>query len=300
MPDLRTDSGQNTTGTIESDPAGGKSVRGVVDVGVETLEIASNSDRARIVTLLDRNDVPYEPLCGYSAEESDWPNEESRIVPTLKFRAKRAAVVIVATASLLGLAGCRMGFESATLNQYTQAEGVNVDLADGGPVDQGRGQVKVRNLLIIAQPGSEQARLAGVIYGAPSSDPAKVLDGSPTVDTLQSVTGRVLETDGAAGPALTVSLPEPLPVVVQAPVRLEDQDITVTGATLVPGVDVELTLTFGENGTVTTRVPVVDGTKADYATMTPVAVPEAEAATASPAPNGSPTANPSPTATPAN
>ena len=213
-------------------------------------------------------------------------------MPTLKFRAKRAAVVIVATASLVGLAGCRMGFDGATLTQYTQAEGVNIDIADGRSVEQGQGSIKVRNLMIIAGPDGADARVAGVIYGAPSTKPAEVATAGPTVDTLQSLTGRALKPNGDAGGTLTVSLPEPLPVAVEQPVRLEDQNVAVSGADLVPGVDAELTLTFRDNGRVTARVPVVDGSKADYATMTP-------AASASGSASASPSASASASATPA-
>lgn len=207
-------------------------------------------------------------------------------MPTLKFRAKRAAAAIVATVSLVGLAGCQMGFDVATLNQYTQAEGINIDLADGETVDQGRGTIKVRNLLIVAQPdGSGQ--IAGVIYGSPSTAPYDVANTTPTLDTLQSVTGQALETNGDSAGALTVSLPQPLEVTVESPVRLEDQGVAVSGAALVPGVDAELTLTFAENGSVTARVPVIDGTKEDYATLAPVAE-ATPASSASPTPGATP------------
>lgn len=196
-------------------------------------------------------------------------------MPTLKNHAKRAAVVIVATASLFGLAGCRLGFEHQTLQQYTQAEGVNLDLADGHQVDQGRGYVKVRNLMVLARPDGTQARLAGSLYGSPSSTPFSntktAQAAAPTLDTLQSVSGRALTATGDSAGTLSVALPEPLPVTVQEPIILENQDTTVTGAKLVPGVDVELTLTFQNNGRLTARVPVIDVTKPDFATLAPVA-----------------------------
>lgn len=192
-------------------------------------------------------------------------------MPTLKFRAKRAAVVAAATASLVGLAGC--GFNAATLTQYTQAEGINLDLAEGRPVEQGRGYVKVRNLMIIAQPDGSDARLSGVLYGSPSVQGADAANAPATVDTLQSVSGRALEAAGDAAGDLTISLPQPLEITVDQPVKLDDQDITVSGGELIPGVDAELTLTFQENGRITTRVPVVDGSKPDYQTVS--ASPEA-------------------------
>lgn len=212
-------------------------------------------------------------------------------MPILKFRAKRAAAAIVATVSLVGLAGCQLGFDVATLNQYTQAEGVNIDLADGESVDQGQGAIKVRNLLIVAQPdGSGQ--IAGVIYGSPSTAPYDVANTTPTLDTLQSVTGQALAANGDNAGALTISLAQPLDVVVESPVRLEDQGIAVSGAKLIPGVDAELTLTFAENGSVTARVPVVDGTKEDFATLAPAAsATPASSTSASPTPNATPAQN---------
>lgn len=217
-------------------------------------------------------------------------------MPTLKFRAKRAAAAVVATASLVGLAGCQMGFDAATLTQYTQAEGINVDLADGESVEQGRGAIKVRNLLIVAQPDGS-AQIAGVIYGSPSTAPYDVANTTPTLDTLESISGRALEPNGDAKGDLTVSLPAPLEVTVESPARLEDQGVAISGAELVPGVDAELTLTFAENGSVTARVPVIDGTKEDFATMAPVSGAEASASPeATPAPEATPDAAATPAA----
>lgn len=202
-------------------------------------------------------------------------------MPTLKNHAKRTAVVIVATASLFGLAGCRMGFEHQTLQQYTQAEGVNLDLANGQQVDQGKGYIKVRNLMLVALPDGSQAHLAGTVYASPSSTPfsntqtAKATE--PTLDTLQSVSGRVLTATGDTGGSVSVTLAEPLPLTVEKPVRLEDGRTTVTGAKLTPGLDVELTLTFANNGRLTARVPVIDATKPDFATMSAVASASASA-----------------------
>lgn len=207
-------------------------------------------------------------------------------MPTLKSRAKRAAVVVVAAASLFGLAGCRLGFEHSTLRQYTQAEGVNIDMANGHQVEQGRGYVKVRNLMILAQPDGSQARLAGTIFGSPSVSPAEAANTTAVIDTLQSVTGQAMNPDGAtAEGSLTVSLPQPLPISVANPVQLQNSDIAVTGAKLTPGVDAQLTLTFQNNGRVTTRVPVVDATKPDFRTMTPVA---AASGSASPSTSATP------------
>ncbi|WOQ16230.1 hypothetical protein [Raineyella sp. W15-4] len=217
---------------------------------------------------------------------------------TLKNHAKRAAVVIVATASLFGLAGCRMGFEHQTLQQYTQAEGVDLDLADGHQVEQGRGYIKVRNLMVLAQPDGSEARLAGTLYGSPSSTPFSNSQAAqatePTLDTLQSVSGRALTSTGDSAGTLSVTLPEPLPITVQKPVQLEAQNTAVTGAKVTPGLDVELTLTFQNNGRLTARVPVVDATKPDYATMSPVAAAASPNGTASP--NATATASASPRA----
>ncbi|MEA5155600.1 hypothetical protein [Raineyella sp.] len=208
-------------------------------------------------------------------------------MPTLKNHAKRAAVVLVATASLFGLAGCRMGFEHQTLQQYTQAEGVNLDLADGHQVDQGKGLIKVRNLMVIARPDGSQAHLAGTVYASPSSTPFSnsqtAQAAKPTLDTLQSVSGRSLKPDGDTAGTISATLPEPLAITVEKPVRLEDERTTITGAKLTPGIDVELTLTFQNNGRITARVPVIDATKPDFATMSAVAPTSASASPSAPA-----------------
>jgi len=190
-------------------------------------------------------------------------------VPRVTSRARRAAAVVVAAVAMTGLAGCRAGFDAPTLQQYTQAEGINLDLADGQVVEQGRGLVKVRNLMVVT--GADSAFLAGSIVASPSAEPYDVTNTTPVLDTLQSISGKALASDGTAGGSLTVALPRPVAVAVEQPVRLEDEGITVRGASLTPGVDAELTLTFKDNGKVTTRVPVIDGSKPDFVTLTPTA-----------------------------
>ena len=190
--------------------------------------------------------------------------------PRVPARARRAAaVVVVLTVAVTGLAGCRAGFDAPTLEQYTQAEGINLDLADGQVVEQGHGLVKVRNLMVVV--GADSASLAGSLFASPSAEPYDVADTTPVLDTLQSISGKALSADGSAGGSLTVALPRPITVEVEQPVRLEDEGVTVAGASLTPGVDAELTLTFKDNGKVTTRVPVIDGNKPDFVTLTPTA-----------------------------
>lgn len=203
-------------------------------------------------------------------------------MPTMKSRAKRAAVAAVAAAlTVTGLAGCQIGFDEPTLMQYTAAEGINVDITEGEEVEQGTGMIKVRNLLVVAPPEGGEGNLAGTIFASDSLSPGATPRGGQ-VDSLESATGRAL--DGAGNPLgdIEVQVDGPVEFSIAEPAKLEEQNITVTGEGIRPGIDVELTLTFAENGSITTLVPVVDASKPDFETM------EAQPGTAqdTPAPEG--------------
>lgn len=210
-------------------------------------------------------------------------------MPTLKSRAKRVAVATVAaTLTISGLAGCRIGFEAPTLMQYTPAEGINLDVTDGSEVEQGTGEVKVRNLMVVADPESGEGILAGALFASDSITQENPTESSDVIDSLDEVTGRALDSRGTPQGDLQVELGDPLDITMAQPLLLEDEDISVSGDGLRPGLDVELTLTFGENGEFTTAVPVIDASKPDFATMEAVpAGGEGEASpSASPSPEG--------------
>lgn len=161
------------------------------------------------------------------------------------------ATAACAAGLLLGASGC--GFEAQTLQPYTPAEGVNIDVATEpgiGPV------VMVRGLMIISDTDGQGFLSA-----------ALVVERS---DTLVDVSGVPIGPDGAQGPPLTVTVPDGLTLepAEGAVVLVDDRTVvTVEGEGLVAGLTAELTLSFAEAGDVTLIVPIVE--LDDYSTVTP-------------------------------
>ncbi len=172
------------------------------------------------------------------------------------------AALVLSAGVALGAGGC--GFDVQTLQPYTPAEGVNVEV--GG---ERRGDVAVRNLLVLAD---EQGSgfLSAAVY-APAGE-----------DTLESVSGFPILADGTVGPPLTIEVPTGMTFAPEddAVVLTSDRPaITVEGEDMQPGLTVELTLTFSQAGaTQPLQVPVVP--QAEYPMVSP--------------PAGTPSASPTP------
>lgn len=192
--------------------------------------------------------------------------------------ALRTAAALAAGALSLSLASC--GFEAQTLQPYTPAEGVNLTVGSEDPEGPG---VKLRNILIIANPVTGEGILSAAIVAGKG-------------DKLVAVTGQMLDPDGeaAAGTGeLKFDLGDPVELPGRTLVVLTDgRAIAVTGAPLKPGFTAELDLVFDKAGVATVTVPVVNGDKADYVTVSPSPAESAPGASASPgsSPSASPTA----------
>ena len=145
----------------------------------------------------------------------------------------------------LALTGCVAEFQ--TLQPYTPGEGVNQQL----------GQVKVRNLMVVADTSGQGVISASVI--------------TYEDDTLTAVAGTPQKSDGTAGSPLVVTstgLPLAMPVntlilLTNAPVR-----VAVTPPDLVPGMLAEITLSFAKAGEVKALAPVVSSFEPEYAGIT--------------------------------
>ena len=191
-------------------------------------------------------------------------------------RRRRAVSMFVAGvgASLL-LSGC--GFGMQTLQPYTPAHGVNVDVAAG---EQGR-QLKVRNLLVVSDTEGQ-----GIVSGSIVS---------PVADRLVSIEGVAHKADNTLGAPLTVS---GSPVEL-APNRMavltEGETFSVSSPDLQPGLVVDLTLTFESGASATAKAPVMSYDDPIYGSISPS--PAASAAPSA-APTASVSATPAPSATP--
>lgn len=194
---------------------------------------------------------------------------------------RRAASALVVGALGLSLSSC--GFDTQTLQPYTPAEGVNLTVGSEDPAGQG---VKLRNVLIIADPETGEGFLS-----------ASIVAGKD--DKILSISGQELSADGETSKGeVNAKLGQPLELPAQQLVILTDGSaVTMEGAKLEPGLTAELEMLFGEAGLATVTVPIVDGTKEDYATVSPSAAPSSPAES-SPSPadsSASPAASPSPT-----
>lgn len=168
-------------------------------------------------------------------------------MPAKTFRT--LAAVALSASLALGAAACS---KPQSLIPYTPAEGVQTDVqvpgTNGVPL-------KVRNAMILTQ-----SEGSGTLVGAIQS---------PKADTLKMVQAQAIGIDGKpagllkAGSGAVTLEPEKL-------VQLLDQPaITLSGEGLVPGRIAEVVLVFEKAGPVSLRMPIVDGSKADYKTATP-------------------------------
>lgn len=182
-------------------------------------------------------------------------------------RTRRVLLAGLGTALLLS--GC--GFNVQTLQNYTPAQGVNVDAE----------AVKVRNFLVIADDEGQGVVSASML--------------SPTDDRLTGMSLTPLVEGNVEGTPLTVSGPEGVQLPANTLVVLTDdsQQLQVAGEDLMPGRSVRFVLTFASGAQADGLAPVMGFNQAMYATLSPTPQPTAQATGAAAA-----TASPSPATTP--
>ncbi len=164
-------------------------------------------------------------------------------------RRRVARALIAGVSAALLLTGC--GFDAQTLQQYTPAHGVNVDVTAG----ENNRQLKVRNLLIVSDDKGQGIVSASIV--------------SPVADSLVAVSGAPLKDDGTLGSALTATTageitlkPDQL-VVLTTP----EPAVRVSSPDLRPGLTADVTLTFASGRTAQAIVPVMSYEDAIYATV---------------------------------
>lgn len=181
----------------------------------------------------------------------------------VKPKSPRILAAAAVAALVVGLSSCGA---PQTLQPYTPAEGVNVDVPrQGAPADSNEIPLKVRNLLIIAEPGTNTGIISGAIL-APSDRP----------DRLISIEGRTFNAQNEpVGPIQPIQADVELPAGTMV-VLTEGSPLEVTAPELGPGLIAELKLTFANSQEQLLLVPIIDGNKPDYATVTPAPAPAAE------------------------
>ncbi|MFT3876864.1 MAG: hypothetical protein QM708_10650 [Propioniciclava sp.] len=189
-------------------------------------------------------------------------------------RRRRRAVraLIAGVGATLVLTGC--GFDMQTLQPYTPAHGVNIDVK----TDDNNRQLKVRNLLVISDTKGQ-----GVLSASMTS---------PVTDRLVSVSGTPFKADNSAGTPLTVTQGAAVELKADQIAVLTNPApvIKVSSPDLRPGLTVDLTLTFASGRTAHAVAPVMSYDDPIYTTVSPAPA----SASATPAR----TATPTPTATP--
>jgi hypothetical protein len=160
---------------------------------------------------------------------------------------------LLAVLGLLVISGC--GFDAQTLQPYTPALGMNVDV---GPA----GLVKVRNLLIVSR-----ARGQGFLS-------ASIL-ATTRPDALVEVSGAAFEKDQTPGAPLESNLSTPLALPAGDLVVLTERPvIRVSSPDLRAGAIARVTLRFERAGEVTLLVPIYRGLDS-LETISPVPRPPA-------------------------
>ncbi len=186
-------------------------------------------------------------------------------------RGKLAMATAALGIGLLSVTGCGYINPQQTSKQYSPSDGTSTDI----------GALRLRNMIVISQGEDKPGRVVGAVYNSSSNDVK-------------------LTIKGAGGSQAQV------PVKKNSYTLLNDSTdeaiLSTTGA--MPGSVVEVTITEdGTNQSAQFKVPVMDGTIADYKqylpTPSPTASPSGTASgTASPGSTATPTPTPSTTTTP--
>lgn len=167
-------------------------------------------------------------------------------------RVRQAGIVLVASLSVLGASGCQAVNPQATQMSYDPSDGVSVSA----------GATQARNLFVAAAAEGAPARLGGAFFNDADRE---------TTVTLRSSTGTQVQVKVPASGDYYLD---------------QEPNVNIGEVSQPPGALIDLTMTDSVSGASTNvRVPVVDGTLAEYRTVVP----------GTPTPSGTPTSTPTET-----
>lgn len=172
---------------------------------------------------------------------------------TLSSRSVRRTALAGAAATVsIALAACSAGFDAATLQPYQAADGTNAN----------SGSILVRNMLVMADAdgkgelhtvilneGIEDDTLVKITQAPPGTQDGQAGGDQPRVVTFSEIKKPL---DLKAG---TSTLLPPATGTETQSGEVSGDPITVTGAK--PGQVVNVTITFGKAGPITTYIPVL-------------------------------------------
>ncbi len=173
-------------------------------------------------------------------------------------RAHRLSLIAAIGVGALAFTGCSAINQQSTTMVYSASDGVRLDM----------GQLELRNVLIISEAAGDPGRVVGTFYNQADAD----------------VT---LTVSGAAGSQTEITIAPGVPLVLGA-----DSDAAILSTMAEqPGAyeTLELRQSGAGSDTATVKVPVLDGTLAEYKNLVPTADPSVEP---SAAPSADPTATP--------
>ncbi|MFV0406628.1 MAG: hypothetical protein ACK5LN_07375 [Propioniciclava sp.] len=174
-------------------------------------------------------------------------------------RRRSLQALTVAIISGLVLTGC--GFNAQTLQPYTPAEGVNIDIGD----------IKVRNVVVVADETGH-----GVVSGSLVAR---------TADSVASVAVLPIGADDTVGEPLTVTELRPVALPARDLVVLTDPSpaFALSGSDLTPGLTVAISLTFASGASERLIAPVVSSEDTAFVEVGN-AIPTPEPTSPTPAP----------------
>ncbi|GGA62884.1 hypothetical protein GCM10011490_11710 [Pseudoclavibacter endophyticus] len=180
----------------------------------------------------------------------------------MKFRA--VASVALAAALAGGLAGCNLISPLATTIEYAASDGVHVTVGD----------LELRNIMILVDAEGDTTPTAGSFVG--------------TIVNHADDAGSVTITTESATAQLPLDASQPLTHIGYG----DGPQVLIEGVQLEPGSTIDVTFTGPGGTTETKKVPVLDGTLAEYSTLLPQApepTPTLPAPTATPGAEGNAT-----------
>ena len=160
-----------------------------------------------------------------------------RTVTTVR-RRRSGRVLASAAALAVVLSGCSATNEITTRNEYAASDGVRAELGD----------VVMGNLLVLTSAEGE----AGTVLGSLTNN------GQSDVEITLGV--------GEGGAQDPIDLPAGGTVLLGPE---QDVELEVDSVPAAPGALVDVTVTSDAGGSSTVRVPVLDGTLAEYADLVP-------------------------------
>lgn len=155
-------------------------------------------------------------------------------------RAQRLSLIAAIGIGAMAFTGCSAINQQSTTMKVTVSDGVNTDL----------GQLQLRNVLVVSEAAGAPGNIAGTFYNRSDSDITLTVSGAK---------GARAEITVAPGAPKVLGVDTPrveLDPVVQAPGSIES---------------LELSTSAGESKSV--KVPVLDGTLAEYKPMLPTEAP---------------------------